>query len=108
MRSDHCNSVFGSASFGDDLAQQLQQRPVLGTALVLEEQIHAERAVAVLDAVHEVGIGGAQIGRDVAVFADLQRVEIDLGPQVSGEVSAQEVRCDLAAAEALAKEGVVG
>jgi hypothetical protein len=75
---------------------------------VLEQQVDVEPAVAAADPIDEVGIGGAQIGGDVAVLGDLKAIEIDGGEHRCRELHAQEVAGDLAAGEALAEVGVVG
>jgi hypothetical protein len=58
--------------------------------------------------VDEVGVGRAQVGGDVGVLGDVEAGQVDLGEQPGRELAAQEIHGDLAPAEALAEEGVVG
>ena len=60
-------------AFGCDVAQELEHGPVLGPALVLEQQVDVQGLAAVGDPVDQVRIGRAQVACDVAVLADLQR-----------------------------------
>jgi hypothetical protein len=81
---------------------------VLGPALVLEQQVDGQCLARVADAIDQVGVRRAQVGGDVAVFADRKRRQVQPGEQCRRELAAQEVAGDLASGEALAEEGVVG
>lgn len=95
---------------GDDVAQQLEQHPVLGLALVLEEQVNREVGIAIRNLVDQVGVDLAQGLGDEGVGRDDQplQIEIEMGQQPGWQGVPQEVARDGRGHEVLAKKQLCG
>jgi len=74
---------------------------------VFKEQVHVQPGAAIADAIDQIGLGRAQVARNVGVVGDLQGAQLDLGEERGGQVLPQEVLGNLPTAEAFAEKSVM-
>ena len=93
--------------YSDQIAQELQARPRVGIALMLEQQVEIKISLPMADRVQQIGKMLPQLLFHEGILDCGERFQIDLPQECPWQIFPQESGGDLLSAEGLSEKAVV-